>query len=435
MQQQGGNENRMTKLEKDTFGKHFLFSVLDGLVTGALALNEFVFVHSLHGSEWGLSFLFQFSVIVLLVSVFINEYLKRYRNKKKILRYVIFMTRIPMLAFFFFPESYHSATQSGFFHLLFLAIFLIYFLSTPVVFPLINLFLKHNYSEKNFGKLYSYAETAKKIMAITATFLFGLLLDYQPSAYTYIYPVLGLTSVLSIILLSRIDTGEILSDSQKMKLSSSIKSTFRKTYMILQKDKAYRDFEAGFMFYGIAFMITAVVFVLFFDRVLHLNYSSVAFYKNYYNLLAIATLPFFGKYLDKTDPRKFGMISFAFLWATILFVMLSGYFPGNFTIWNIKIYYALLAAYTFYGLFAAMMALLWFIGSSYFTSKENADTYQAAHLTLTGLRGLLAPFIGVAVLHYTSFTTTFLVALLSATVSVLILFVSLRGKKDARKRF
>ncbi len=418
--------NNMTKREKETFRKHFLFSILDGIVIGALALNEFVFVHSLHGSEWGLSFLFQFSVIVLLVSVFINEYLKRYRDKKKILRYVIILTRLPMLAFFFFPDSYESSMQSGFFHLLFLLIFLIYFLSTPVIFPLINLFLKHNYSGENFGKLYSYAETAKKIMAIIATFLFGLLLDYQPDAYTYIYPVLGLTSVFSILILSRIDTGNILSDSQKMKLTSSIRSTFRKTYRILKQDKAFRDFEAGFMFYGLAFMITAVVYVLFFDRVLHLNYSSVAFYKNYYNLLAIATLPFFGKFLDKTDPRKFGMISFAFLWANIFFVMLTGIFPGNFEIWNIKIYYSMLTAYTFYGLFAAMMALLWFIGSSYFTTKENADTYQAAHLTLTGLRGLLAPFIGVIILHYFSFTTTFLVALLAASVAILILFFSLR---------
>jgi hypothetical protein len=213
---------------------------------------------------------------------------------------------------------------------------------------------------------------------------------------------------------------------QKVKIHTSLGSTFTKTLEILKTDKAYRDFEIGFMFYGLAFMITAVVFTLFFDKVLHLNYSSVAFYKNYYNLLAIMLLPFFGKLMDKVDPRKFGILSFSFLSATIFFVMMTEYFMESVEIFGIQIYFSMLIAYSFYGFFAATMALLWFIGSAYFTDKKNADIYQAAHLSLTGVRGIFAPFIGVLILQYSNYTLTFLVALAVSLISVFVMYWSMR---------
>ena len=426
----------MTRLEKNTFQKHLIYSAIEGFILGALALNEFVFIKTMKGSDFGLSFLFQFSVIVLLVSVFINEYLKRFRNKKKILLYVLLMTRLPLLLFLLFPDDFNSVYNTQYYHLSFLAIFLVYFLSQPVVLPIINLFLKNNYGENSFGKFYSYAETVRKGFAILATLLFGLLLDFNKDVYIYVYPFLGLTSIISVWVLSTIDTSNMESVIQKVKIYTSLRTTFTKTLEILKTDKAYRDFEIGFMFYGLAFMITAVVFTLFFDKVLHLNYSSVAFYKNYYNLLAIMLLPFFGKLMDKVDPRKFGILSFSFLSAAIFFVMLTQYFTDSIEVFGLKIYFSMLIAYSFYGLFAATMALLWFIGSAYFTDKKNADIYQAAHLTLTGARGIFAPFIGVIILQYSNYSVTFLVALVASLISVLVMWVSLRKarKTSLRKR-
>ncbi len=419
----------MIDLEKSTFRKHLIYSSIEGLIIGVLALNEFVFIKTMKGSEFGLGFLFQFSVIVLLVSVFINEYLKRFRNKKKILVYITLMTRLPLLLFLLFPADFNTVYNTSVYHLVFLCIFLIYFLSQPVVLPIINLFLKNNYRSRNFGKYYSYSETFRKGFAIIATFLFGLLLDYDKDAYIFVYPFLGLLSIFSVWILGQIDTSKMELDSHKMKIHISLRTTFMRTIEILKTDKAYRDFEIGFMFYGLAFMITAVVFTLFFDKVLHLNYSSLAFYKNYYNLLAIILLPFFGKLIDKIDPRKFGVLSFSFLSATIFFVMMTEFVADNIEIWGIKIYFLMLIAYSFYGFFAATMALLWFIGSAYFAHKKNADIYQAAHLSLTGARGVFAPFVGVLILQYSNYSITFGIAFIASLISVFVMYWSLRKEK------
>lgn len=68
--------------EKSAFRLHMLYSILEGIVLGVLALNEFVFIKSLKGSNFELGILFQFSVVVYTGLIFINEFLRRIRSKK-----------------------------------------------------------------------------------------------------------------------------------------------------------------------------------------------------------------------------------------------------------------------------------------------------------------------------------------------------------------
>lgn len=90
--------------ELRTFYLHLTFSVIDGMIRGALMLNEYVFIKSLNGSSYQLSFLFQSSVIVLLLSVLFNEMIHRAKRKRKLLRRAGFLTHLPLLILLFFPE-------------------------------------------------------------------------------------------------------------------------------------------------------------------------------------------------------------------------------------------------------------------------------------------------------------------------------------------
>ena len=164
---------------------------------------------------------------------------------------------------------------------------------------------------------------------------------------------------------------------------------------ILKNNKPYRHFEIGFMFYGFSFMITITVISIFFNDELNLNYSSVAFYKNAYNIIAIIILPFFGKLMGNIDPRKFASISFASLLLYVFFLLMTDYFPDYYVIANIRLYPMLVVSFLFYGVFAATMVLLWNIGSAYFCKPGEADDYQSVHLSLTGVRALFAPLLGI----------------------------------------
>jgi len=414
--------------ERKAFKLHLGYSAIDGMMRGALIMNEFVFIKSLKGSSYQLGMLFQFTVIVLIFSVIFNELLRRSRNKKRFLRIVAVLTHFPLMLLLLFPSDSAGMASSEFIHLAFLFIFLIYFLSRPLVFPTINLLLKHNYRLEKFGSLYGIATSVNKTMMLVTTLVYGIYLDYNHFAFVHVFPVLAVLGVFSIFLLSNIDYQEDGQKVFKRSFFDSVKQSFQNLWQILKSNKPYRDYEIGFMFYGFAFMSTKAVITIFYKEALDLNYSSVAFYENGFNILAIALLPVFGKVLGKTDPRRFVVYTYSALALFIAFTGLTEIFPYYTELWGIQIYYTLLLAVIFKGIFAATMALSWSIGSSYFCRKEEAGDYQSVHLTLTGTRGLFAPLIGIYFYEIFRFAGTFSIAVISLLAAIGVMVWSYKNK-------
>ncbi len=414
----------LNQKEQQTFRLHLIYSILDGIVLGILALNEFVFIKSLRGSDYQLGFLFQFSVIVFIFLIFFNEFLKKIRNRKKLLRITALITRLPLFALALFPRSDETLSGDSVYHYIFLVIFLIYFFASPVIFPTINFFLKTNYRHNYFGKLYSWASSVNKIVMIIVTFFYGLLMDYDNYAFVYVYPVMAFLSIISIYALSNIQYSEELPENKNKNIFASIRESFFNLFSIIKTNKAYRHFETGFMFYGFAFMISITVITIFFERELHLNYSSIAFYKNAYYIIAILLLPFFGKLIGRIDPRRFAIITYTAIAFQIFFIMLTEYYPVYTDLFGIKIYYLLLIYVLFNAIFAATMILLWNIGSAYYCKPEEAGSYQSVHLSLTGLRAVFAPLLGVFFYEMIGYTGTFLISIGALLIAIIIMIWS-----------
>ncbi|MCD6179433.1 MAG: MFS transporter [Bacteroidales bacterium] len=416
--------DHLNLIEKNTFRIHLFYSILEGFVLGVLALNEFVFIKSLDGSNFELGVLFQFSVVVFTGLIFINEFLRRIKNKKKLLIITALVSRLPLFFLLFFPKSDVAVQANGIYHLFFLAIFFMYYLAAPVVLPNINLFLKKSYRHQNFSKLYSFATSINKIVMLIVTFAYGMLLDWNPYAYTYVFPIIAVLGIGSIHLLTKIPYQAIEQVEIKKTFLQSVRSSWRNMWTLMISNKPYLHFEMGFMLYGFAFMSTVAVITIYFDKALGLNYSSIAFYKNSYNIIAILLLPFFGRLLGRIDPRKFAAITFGSMMMFIFFLALTEYFPAHIEILNIKIYYMLLFYILFQSVFAATMSLLWFIGSAYFGKDSEAGELQAVHLSLTGVRALFAPLIGILFFELFGYTVSFGIAIALLLSAVLLMIWS-----------
>ena len=411
-----GNIN---KRERTTFLFHFSYSLIEGIISGVLVLNEFVFLKSLQGSPYQVGLLFKFSMVVLLAAIFINEGLHRVADKKKMIRLTAVVTRLPLLALLFFPRNIAEMGADTVYHYMFLLIFLIYYLASPVIFPAINLLLKHNYSVENFGNLYSWATSAKKITTLAATFFFGFILDIDPFAFKYIYPVVAILGIISIYMLSSIDYNP--DNAGKSSDGRIFRSAINRVAEIFRTNRPYLHYQMGFMLYGIAFMGTNSVITIFYDRAVGLNYSSVAFYKNFYNLIAIFLLPVFGRMLAQTDPRKFASLTYAFLGLYLLSFPATLLYPGYIEIMGLQIYYMLMAGVLFNSGFIATMAISWSIGSAYFCKADEAGDYQSVHLSLTGLRAMFIPLAGVLLYDIAGFTFTFVMAAILLLAGIILM--------------
>ena len=415
--------------EKRTFRLHLGYTVFDNFVAGVLTLNEFVFLRSLHGSSYQLSFLFQFSVLVFIFLIFFSEWLKRVRNKQKLIRWVGIATRAPLAILLFFPRSAEAMSGTSVYHYIFLLLFLIYYLGNPIIFPTINLFLKSNYRHDNFGRLYSLATLYGKILMLITAFVYGILLDYDPYAYTWVFALAAAAGVISVMMLSSIHYIEAAEVIPKGGFFSSVKESVLGMRRIMKNNTPFRHFEMGFLFYGFAFMSTVTVMTIFFEKQLGLNYFSVATYKNAYNIIALFLIPFFGRVLGKIDPRKFAAFTFASIMFYLLSLVLTYYFPQHTEIGSFRLFYSMIPFVLFHSVFAATMSLLWSIGSAYFCKPHEAGEYQSVHLFLTATRAVFAPLLGVLFYEMYGFVFTFSIGAASLLIAIVIMFWSYRRER------
>ena len=405
-----------------------IYQSVEGIILGIRALNEFVFLKSLNGSDYQVGLLFQFSMVIFIFLFFFNEMRKRIRNKKKLLRVAGLATRLPLLGIAFFPADPSVYHFHSVYHYIFLAIFLIYYLGNIVIYPAINVLLKTNYRHENFGRLYGYSTSLNKVIMMLVTLVYGIYLDIDLFSFRWAFLLVSITGVVSIFYLSRIDYSKVQQSPKAGTLWASVTMSARTMIRILKYNKPYRNFEIAFMLYGAAFMLTSPVINIYFNTALELNYSSVAFYKNAYNILAIILLMFTGKLLGKMDPRSFSNLTFLSLLLYIFFLMLTQYVPVYRTIGSVQLYPMLILGFISYGFFAGTMVLLWNIGSAYFCSPEEADDYQSVHLLLTGIRALFAPLIGVFFYAKLGFTGNFAIAI--GLISVAMFFSWHSKRKD-----
>jgi MFS family permease len=416
----------MNNIEKKTFSLHLIYTLIDGCLKGCFIMNEFIFLRSMKGSHYQVGVLFQLSMVLLLLSIVFNQILKRSKKKQRLLMTTAIICHLPLLFTFFFPSVADPYSSSFTFQWLYLGIFFMYYLSTPLVLPTINLLLKNTYSQTNFGRLYGITSSAGKVTMLLSTFAFGIFLDSDNFAFRYVYPFLGLMGIGAVTALAFIPYKSEIEEVVNNGFWSSVKDSFYRMLTIIRTNTAFRHFEMGFMLYGFSFLCTSAVITIFLEDYLKLNYSSVAFYKNIFNILSILIMPLFGKILNKMDPRRFALITFGSLGLYIFFIGCTEYFPTHFTYMNIEIYAFLMLAMLAYGIFQGTMPLLWNIGSSYFCKSKDAGDYQSIHLSLTGARGVFAPLMGIFFYETLGYTGTWAIAIFSILMALALMIYSVR---------
>ncbi len=421
---------KLEPAEKRTFLLHFSYSLLEGVILGVFSLNEFIFLTSMQGSHYLMSFIFTFSVGVFVFLIIFNEFIRRNPDKRKMLRRTALVTRLPMLAIALFPVAAQGYIDHPAVHFVFLGVFLVYFLGTMIIYPTTNLLLRNSYSGKSFGYLFSVATTGKNVVTMLSALGYGMLLDIHPFVFVYAYPLTAVLGIAGLFLLAGISYLPAGIPDERKPFGASIRDSVSRMVKTLKTNRPYLHYEIGFMLYGFAFMLSVNVIQIFYKDVLELNNRSVAFYRNAYYIITIFLLPWFGKLIGRIDPRKFAAITFSTMLLFILFIMLTGWFPAHTIIAGYKIYYMMIPYILFHALFAATMGILWTIGSAYFCRNEDAGDYHAIHLFLTGIRGWIAPLFGIFFLELSGFTATFALTMGLLLAAVLMMLWSMRHDKQ-----
>lgn len=246
--------------------------------------------------------------------------------------------------------------------------------------------LRSNYTEANRGRLFGRASRYQSVAGALAVIGSGIWAQQDSSAFRYFLPIAALLGVWACVLFSTVPRREgRIAAPPAVRLGS-----VRTLLAVLVRDRRFRQYEMGFMCYGMGFMalMTAKPFITV--DVLELDWMILLGAKAIPSLMGIALAPRFGKAMDRIGPARLGALSIGCL---VLYGGALSLAVGPVTF---------CLAEVIFGTAMTGVMILWNMGPIAFAKEGEAMHYMSVHVALVGVRGLFAHPIGGLISKYAS---------------------------------
>ncbi len=288
---------------------------------------------------------------------------------------------------------------------------------------------KSNYPKSHRGRITANLQIVRTLMSLPVILGGGLLFDLRPDAYHWFYPIVAVLGALGLLFLkgervrgerralnerANADDAEPIADSgviQPFSLVALISPTklFSRMGQVLRDDPRFARYCKAQMCIGSANLMAMPVNTIVLTKVMHLSYtSSNALLDLIPRAVTILMLPVWARHFDRVGVLRFRTSNSLCWCGSLLFcgfgAMLAAWHNtsnGN-THHPVTGYF--LVGILFYGvgrLFEGLAqsggAIAWNIGHLHFAEDDKAELYMGIHVSLTGLRGLIAPFVGTLV--------------------------------------
>jgi hypothetical protein len=225
------------------------------------------------------------------------------------------------------------------------------------------------------------------ILSLAGTSWLGAqVLNANPESFRLLYAVGALVAALGVWAFSRVPlAGEAEHLAQERAAHESARTSI---LSLLRGDPLYAEFLGWQMVAGISNMMVEAPVIYLVSRQMGASYAeSIAVTTVTPLVLSVLTTPFWAMYLDRVHVSTFRAahswtfsVSQVLLWAGALLQSLG----------------LVLVARIVLGSSRGGGGLAWNVGHNDFAPPDRVGLYMGAHVTLTGLRGAIAPFLGMA---------------------------------------
>lgn len=290
---------------------------------------------------------------------------------------------------------------------------------------------KSNYPKSHRGRITANLQIVRTLMSLPVILGGGLLFDVAPTAYRWFYPTVAVVGAMGLLFLrgERVrgertalserdnDDDEPIADSgviQPFSLVALISPTklFSRMGQVLRDDPRFARYCKAQMCIGSANLMAMPVNTIVLTKIMHLSYtSSNALLDLIPRGITILMLPVWARLFDRVGVLQFRMTNSLCWCGSLLFCG----FGAMLAAWHnqatggahhpVTLYF--LAGILLYGvgrIFEGLAqsggAIAWNIGHLHFAEDEKAELYMGIHVSLTGLRGLVAPFVGTLIYEF-----------------------------------
>jgi MFS family permease len=367
-----------------------LSAVLGGVATGVVLNHEYIAANGLHAAAWQVTALTMLWPVSNVLAVFITHWLDSHGRYDRAVLYAGLLMRLP-IALMAFSSSVD----------LMLLLLIPFFASNSIVGPAQNAILQRKYRESERTRLFGWWYSTLTLFSLPMAMLVGVLLDADFQTYRILFVTEAVFGAGQAVFLSVMGRG-VRSDLVEKSTGQGAAHFFGSLWRIFRHDREYALFETYFFLYGMAYLMLLPVIPFFATDRLHLDYEQYAMAKGVVGQIGILLLsPFLGVRLRRIRPFRFtGMACMVLVFYPLALVM-GDILPG-------------LGSFFFYLAFLifafgmAGVSMSWNMSSMHFAPRGQEATYQGLHVTLTALRGCIAPVLGTVLLHFGGYVEAFI---------------------------
>lgn len=276
----------------------------------------------------------------------------------------------------------------------------VYMLVTAIPFPSYASIMKTNYPDEFRGRLMSYVRAGIALFWILASAVGGLYLERETSNYRYLFPVAAVFGVLSALQFGHI----------KVRREKRVRGdlTGLKNLSVPLRDSSFARFLIAYSLFEFALLLSTPVYPLFLVDEVHISNMAAGVYGSIFSGAWLAGFFFWGYFVDRHTLST--NLTAVFLSACLIPLV---YLSTNSV-------YVLSLAQAASGFLSASMELVGFVIITRLANERDVPKYMAAHVAFGALRGMTAPFIGVALYSITGGNAVFVSSLILGALSVFV---------------
>ncbi len=410
-----------------TYQLHVRAAMLEGILYGVLITNDVVARKSLGATQWQIVLLTMIPNILQLLALLSAPYIQRVERRRLFIAGGV----VGRLAFLGMLAVFHPWP--------FIGIVVIHGLVQSVLIPAQNVLYQVNYDPAIRGRLYGRAVTFGGLATVATAFGAGHLLDLDPEAYRWIYPLAGVAGFFSCWVFGSIrlrrskapppeETPAPEPDAVRLASATELGNALGPTPLgvlreTLVRDAGFRRFETGIFAYGLGFMCMQPVFARLFVDELGMDYSEASMAKGVvFYFVYLLTLGAAGKLLDRIGLERMTSRSCLVLAAfAVLMTVVATPLQA-------------VAGFALFGLGLGGISIAWTMGPVQFAPPGASARYMGVHVALVGVRALIGFVLGGAVAEYFGNSRpTFAVAAVFFTLAFLLLARAHRLKRGKHK--
>ncbi len=305
---------------------------------------------------------------------------------------------------------------------------------------------KSNYPRSHRGRITANLQIVRTLMSLPVILGGGLLFDWDQMAYRWFYPAIALLGFAGLALVRRMRVrgeraalarheaanGDPIAEAGVVAPFSLVAlvspwNIFSRMRRALREDPRFARYCTAQMCIGTANLMVMPVNTIVLTQVLHLTYTaSNGLLDIVPRAVTLLMLPIWARLFDRVGVLRFRKANTLCWCGSLFFCGLGAMWaaiaagPDSITGWAFGLAIGAYAVGRIAdGLAQSGGAIAWNIGHLHFADDDRAELYMGIHVSLTGLRGLIAPFVGTALFFRVGWVV-FAVALCISAVGYVI---------------